>query len=282
VTLKTTRFMRASGNRTLSSTVLINGGSAVTYPGRPDKSEDTQYPMTNLALNDRYSPWRAASSLTGNYDVEWDLGADVVVDVIGLHGFRWASGQISPTSFSVTYRTAALGYSQAGTWAALKTGALIEAQANGEATRDIGWQLDSPKRLRYLRFRFGAGATGGGFSVGNFVIGQVTDDLGVLYSPGAIFRPQRAVARAQTMTGGTTRRILGDERSVIELPYQNVQSELLEILKNISRQTEPFTYLSPEDEFRQAIPAADEFEYEHVFGSAAPIWNLTLRLELLG
>ena len=134
--LKNTRFALGGDNKTIAAT-LINGASSVTYPSRPALSEDAQYPMSNLRINDRSAAWRSATALTGTYDVEWDLGADYSLDVFAVHGFRRAIGQASPNTVDIQYRTAALGYLATTSWATVRTGlALGSAAAFSHLRRD--------------------------------------------------------------------------------------------------------------------------------------------------
>lgn len=268
---KNTRFALGSANRTAASTTtLINGASTGTYPSRPALSEDAQYPMSNLRLLDRYSIWRSANALTGTYDVEWDLGSDLSLDVFAVHNFRRAAGQSSPSTVDISFRTSVSGYSQAGTWIAILTGLSL-------ANRDAGAQLAAPIRGRYIRFRFGVGGTGGGFSIGNLYVGNLSYDLGMIYSPGASDTYVRPERRYPLMGGALVNVAVGDGRKSLSLPFGRVSPDTRTILRTIAKETSPITYISYEDEIMQVLPAP-EHQQSHVWLESH---DSTLELEQL-
>lgn len=249
--MKNTRFALAGGNRTCASTTtLINGNGG--YASSPAKSEDTQYPMTNLALADPLSLWRAANGLTGTYTVEFDMGSDLSLDVFGVLNLRRASGQSSPSTFDVSYRTAALGYSFAGSWTAILTGRV--------ANRTNAYQIAAPVRGRYVRFTLGVGGTGGGFSIGNFYIGNLSYDLGMIYGPGGARHLERQERRYRLNGGALVNNRMGDEAYTFRFPFGAVGPTVRDTLRVISKETAPLVYLSHDDESFCVLPASTNDE----------------------
>ena len=269
---RNTRFALGSANQTCASTAtLINGASSGTYPSRPALSEDSQYPMSNLKINDRAAIWKSSPVLTGQYDIEWDLGSDKTIDVVAVHGFRWTPGQVAPADAVVSFRTSTAGYSQAGTWTAIKTLTL--------GVRDVGLQLSAPIRGRYFRFRVNAGGAGGGFTIGNFYLGQLSYDLGFISSPGLVDRPEdpdivdRTMARAAHVTR------LGDPFRSIILPF-SVRGETKLMLDAVAAATVPTTYLDHEDTIAQVMKIAYERSVRWIDGEKYR-WDIQLEMESL-
>lgn len=269
----TTRFALGSANQTCASyATLINGASTGTYPSRPALSQDAQYPMSNLRINDRLALWRSDPALTGQYDVEWDLGGDRTLELIAVHGWRLAAGQTAPPSVDVSYRTSASGYSQAGTWIAL-------VNALPLSVRDPGRQLAAPVRGRYVRFRFNAGGSGGGFVVANFFLGVVTYDLGIISSPDMIDRIEFACVRDGRPGMVSIITQIGDDGRVFVLPFNNVKDERKAQLDAVARSALWTTMITHQDEILQVRRADDTYERTLRF-SPPNRWSMNLALEM--
>jgi hypothetical protein len=237
---------------------LRNGGAG------PAKLEDPQYPMLNLEINDRATPWRM-STYSSNYDVEFDIGADTSLDLFSVHGLRRAAGAAGPVSVSIFYATAAQTLASAVT---LVTGLAV--------TRDAGYAPASPVTARYVRFRFPNSPNGDGFSLGNCFAGAMTD-TGVLYSPQATQEIDLNRRDVQTPGGGILSTYFGDEGGTFVLPFANITTATRDKLLLIARNTKPITYFDPFDSVFQVLAVDGRFKISHDW-SPTDLWSGTLQL----
>jgi hypothetical protein len=267
------QFALGGDNKTCAAaTVLINGASSGTYPNRPAISEDPQCPLANLLINDRGAVARTADALATAYPIDFDLGNDLPIGIVGVHGFRLAAGKVIPSTCEVSYRTSANGYDGNGAFTLLKTLSL-----DG---RDRGSELAQPVRARYIRFRFPS--TGGGFSVSNFYAGVIRYNLGatfnVLYSPGAAYTDVERRTEVETLSGLPITRIVGDGSLDISLPYQDIEAPLTAVIRTLARETLPITHLTPFDDFLQVQRRGGQFRREHQWHQPHQ-FNATLDLQ---
>jgi len=251
---KNTRF--GLTNLCAVSTALRNGGAG------PAKIETVQYPMDNLEINDRYTPWRYGAG-TAQYDVEFDLLADVTLDLFGVHGFRVAAGETAPSTVSIYTATAAATLSSPTT------------QTTGLAlARDCGYAPTSPVTARYVRFRFPT--TASGFSVGNFFAGAMTD-TGRLYSPQASQEIDLNRRDVTTVGGGLLVNYVGDEGGTFVLPFNKITTTVKDMLLLIARNQNPVTYFDPFDRVFQVLVVDGRFKIDHDW-SPTDLWSGTLTL----
>jgi hypothetical protein len=247
--LKNTRFAKGGDNRVITAT-LINGNGG--YASSPARSEDAQYPMTNLAVNDRDVVWRTAAGLSGLFNAEFDFGQDRDVDVIAVHG-------ISSDS-----------YSAGGTWTV--------ARSNLTLALDCGLQLAAPKRARYWRFKFAS--TAGGFSISNFYLGLLSVDLGVLYSSGAEDRVIYNRIRSRTMMGQPRLTQMGESGRGFNFQLINCSKAQADTLRTLANETVPLTYLSPMDDITQVVLDSEEHSRRHVASDPVnDVFDVGLSLE---
>lgn len=267
-----TRFALGSDNRITQTTTTLLNGSGGTAPA---KSEDAQYPMVNLQVQDRYSIWRSANALSGTFYCDWDMGADVNIDVAAIHGFRRASGQSSPASFDLQYRTAATGYNGgASGWTTSKTGILLPG-------RDAGVQLPGTIKARYWRFVFGVGGSGGGFSIGQLYLGLLSYDLGYMYASMASDRFVHARARYNLAMSIPVINKVGDPYRLLNYPLDGCSTAARDIFRAVAMSETPTTLFTPYDECLQVVLANDAQEHAHVWSSDRDFWNSSLEMLVL-
>lgn len=259
----------------MSTTTLINGNGA--YTSAPAKSEDSQYPMTNLQTNDVYSLWRSASALAGTFYLDFDLGADVNVDVVGFYGFRRAAGQAAPNAIDVMYRYAADTYTgvAGGAWK-------YAAQAIALPGRHAGVQLPGVIRARYWRFVIGVGATGGGFTLGLPYLGLATD-LGFPYAPGAESQyidptMESALAGAIPVAGVTC-----DSYFVLSIPFESVSNTLKDTLRAIAvdLKAAPAILFDPFDNTYPVSLLERRHSHRHMWHTGDGLWDSGLSVRTL-
>jgi len=270
------RFALGGDNKACSAaTVVINGASSGTYPNRPTLSEDAQFPAANVLVNDRAAVYRTANALAGPYNFDLDLGADVPVLLVALHGIRFAPGQVTPNLVTIGYRTSTQGYDGNGAFTTLKANLPVVG-------RDVGAELNAPVRLRFLRFAFNVVA--GGFQFSQIYAGLIRYDLGelysVVYSPGARYVDTERAARTETMSGLEFVRVLGDEGMLLSLPYASIESDLAAVIRSLARETLPITHLSVFDDVMQVRRNGPDFARDHVWRNDVGDDQLDMTLEL--
>lgn len=224
------RMIRATAAWTIP--IIINGNGS--YAGAPAKDEDAQYPMTNLYLADRYTPWStnvgaSATSIKVQVDLAGGLngaaqgGTDRTVSSVGLLGLRGLGGAAPPTTIIIGYRTRAQGYAA--------TGYTIATSFNTGQARDSLVQF-STISARYWEIDFTFYQVEG-FALGNIWLGNLLD-LGIGWSSngGAQWSAEHNVLWSRTAGGHATGVQRGDAWAKYSLRFDSITNATRSLLNS--------------------------------------------------
>ena len=234
-----TRFCTA--NRVFGATVKNGSGG-----GAPALVQDSAYPMSNIALNDRLVQWSTGASPSNPTTVDIDLGNTYTLDTFSMHGIR-ISGGTNFTGCDVYVQTGT--YAPGGSWTVVGT---IPGSALN-AYRDAGLHLANSVSARSVRFVFAH--FGHQWAVGKFFAGLMTD-LGIVADAGSENSPQRNVTLYTFPSGTTIELHTGDNGRKISLMFTNVLKATRDaILNALPGAGDPFVYMDEEDRFWDCICA---------------------------
>ena len=216
------KAVRAASTATFP--IIINGNGA--YASAPAADQDPQYPMTNLLIPDRYTPWSSSVGTAGaNIQVHIDLSggangpasglADKQVSSFGVLGLRGLGGSAPPSFVSVGYRTRAQGYLSTSytSLGTLSTGQL----------RDSMLQFNQVG-ARYFELIF-TGVSASGIAVGSLWLGVLLD-LGVFWSSegGGQWSAEHNVLWSKTAGGHMAGVLRGDAWGKYSLTFGSINN----------------------------------------------------------
>lgn len=173
------RFARSSQNLAVLGTVQNGVGT-----NAPALQEDSQYPMSNAAQADRYTPWKTPGTPPSSpLNIDIDLGAAFSIYAIGVHRYNLLGGSAG----TLTVQTQTGSYNGTGTWTTFGT----IASANLTSSKDrCVIDTNTVASVRSIRWSFAH--TSGIWSVGKlFAIITPTVDLGNSYAVGSVLTPVR-------------------------------------------------------------------------------------------
>lgn len=289
-----TRFCAPGDNQVLRYTAaatyprVINGlGAGTQYPSAPALVEDAQYPMANIHVPDRYTPWATPSGTTpASFKLHVDLGSNLSVGLVAVLGFRMLGSSTTP---NVTFRYL-LGNATSPTFGYSTTGFASNVAGTVDLTgrRDAGLVV-GPITARYWEMEV-AGSVGG-YAFGGIYLGAIAQDLGLLYSPGMDERVIYPVMRGRTGGGHPSVMTVGDTRRLIRMPFENVDDTIrtkLDILFGDGSRRDPAIWLDrapvglpTRPEVRQVILSDDSISWRHNWDTPN-LWSTELELEVLG
>ena len=166
-----------------SNGVIKNGSGG----GAPALDETTGFPMSNLLIPDRYTPWKSLSPpATSPLQIDVDLLSSQAVEVAALLGFRPTPG---PAGAVTVYSASAY---PGGPWTPRGTTPSLTGGAGNYQTNFASFSA------RYWRFEIASIV--GQIRVGQLWLGQLVD-LGILYAPGSSRHLRRLRTTYRTATG---------------------------------------------------------------------------------
>jgi len=270
----TTRFIRPADNKILNlfgSTLprIINGDTA-NFADPPALVEDPQYPMSNLLNPSLYTPWVTPQGTTPS---TVELHIQTVSSTIAFLGFFGC--RLLSLPFTASYRIASAGYSSTGPWTSLIGGSL-DARHNGFvlAASTIGM---------YWRFLF-TFAPASGFSIGSISLAPVTQDLGIVYSPGAEDLMVFPSIQSRNGAGHLEVVSVGDPRRLVVLPFRTVTDAMrtkIDAIFGAASRREPAVWIDQNDVARPVVLANSDLRWRHAW--APPnLWDCDVEIEVLG
>ena len=280
--MASTRFCRPDDNKVLRYTStdtfprIINGDST-NYTTPPAKVEDPQYPMSNIHNPDRYTPWATPAGTTPlAMKLHIDAGSNISVGFVGLFGVRWLAGVAFSVPITVGYRTAAQGYASAGPFTGVVTSSF-------GTRRDTGFVLGAPVSGRYWEFNFTT-MIAGGISFGGIYLGAISQDLGILYSPGMEDNVIFSAIESRTGAGHLNVMTVGDPRHLISMPFVDqvdaVRTKIDAVFGETSKR-DPVVWIDRNDVASQVVLAKNSLRWRHNWDSPN-LWDTDLELEVLG
>lgn len=279
----TTRFCRPQDNAaqrapgsTLTYPRIINGNTGA-YPSAPSRLEDAQYPMDYLLLRDRYTPWSKGAGAAAPFNLQVDLGQNVAVSLIGLHGLRYGTGITNPSSVVVGWRSAAQGYSPTS-YTTAATIAISSASRDAQAVPGLG------AVARYWQFAFNTLAALQAFSLGGIYLGPIPYDLGVISAPGLLDMNAYPVSRSRTGAGHPHVTDVGDPRRLVSMPFVNINDALrakVDAVFGPGTSRDPAYWLDQNDVLRQVVLSGDQLGWTLNF-TPPNAWSATVEVEVLG
>jgi hypothetical protein len=250
-------------------TVTVARLNELVYPGAPATQEDPAFPLENLLNSDRSSVWSTGPTPADPLRIQLDLGGDKAVALLGLHGLR---AGILPNQLLAGYRTAAQGYA-ASTYTALPV------QNFTSGPRDTGQVLFPVVTGRYWQLELDS--FGIPYALANPLLAAITNDLGIVYSPGSTDTYLPVVARDRTAGGMPVVTQLGDDRRELVMLFNNVDQGIRNALLLLAKSRAPVTYVDAFDQFQQIILTTDRLQIAHTWGPVDR-YDVTLEAEVLG
>mgnify|MGYP007070554947 FL=1 len=272
-------MLRASSVSTIP--IIVNGNGA--YTSAPAKDEDAQYPMSNLYLADRYTPWSTrVGTAAGSIKVQIDLsggatgaaagGVDKTISAVGMNGLRGLGGAAPPNTVVVGYRTRAQGYSATGytTVATLVTGQARDSIVQFNTISARYWEMDVQI--------YGVE----GFALGSLFLGNL-QDLGIGWSSdgGAEWSAEHNVLWSSTAGGHATGVVRGDAWAKYSLRFNSINNTVRSALHTNFGPTfagKPVVILDENSVARQFI-VMDGPTFSQRFNG---LYDASLELEMLG
>lgn len=239
---------------TAAATVLKNG----TGGGAPALDQLAAFPMTAALFQDRYTKWSTSAVPASPLDFDLDLGADKVIDAMGILNLRYA-GTTDINTVTLKYASAASGYAP-GPWTTFGTITLADPPLT---KRDYVVAPGSPVTARYLRFESAFG-TLGQFTLGKLVAGPMID-LGHNYSPGAAWRVQRVRLPVASPTAQDLIFDLSDKFWTLDCEFRNVAQATRDALVALTDVTGTFILLDADDNAYECRLKNDGIDWTDVF-----------------
>lgn len=276
----TTRFARPTDNkmvrRSASVTPRIINGDTVNFTTPPALVQDPKYPMSNLLLPDRYTPWSTpVGSAPDPVILHVDTGT-ITPALIGLFGIRWFGGGSIPNQCIISHRTS---YLSTGFYSTTGVADVTIPMNSGRDASVVGVLPTG----RYWEFYF-PNFSPLGFSIGSIFMGVVSQDLGMLYSAGAVRNLIVPVVQGRTGGGNPNSVVVGDERELITMPFRNITDATkskLDLVFGRGVQRDAAVWVDAGDIARQVQLANYNLPYTHRWGTPNS-WDLDLDLEVLG
>lgn len=291
----TVRFLQPSSFLLAkSATKLINGDTTGRYPSCPPLVEDPNYPMSNLLKYDRNIPWVHPGG-GGQVDVEFDLGSNQSVSVLGLLAMMPAPGGLLPSGgctfmYKAGNSTSPLfGYDVNAFTDLFTSGGHLSL--SGNPRERVNHETFGTVSARYWRARFKAPITSS-FSIGSIVVGSAPIDIGTptyfgqdsLYSPGSMQETLRARVVSRTLGGVAIQTDIGLPRRRFRYRYEAVNRATRDILRSVAiffARINDQLLLTPENEAYTIMFPDDGFQEEHIWGSTAAdaLYNVEIVME---
>ena len=246
---------------------IINGNTGV-YAGCSPRAEDPAFPMDNaLYAGRKGNVWVVPDGTSGNHTdgtsmiLEVDLGSLQTIMACGVLG--WSNGGGLGSFPQSVFIDAQPGVS---TTAAYSYGAYTPAfgSAINTGLRDGGTVFTFSVSSRFWRFRWPSASSGHGFSIASVVVALVPTDIGFLYS-GADEQRVRPRAVVESFDQTPTITYVGPEFVRWSIQFNNNDAALRTILDNLYGDTQPFIFLTPDNEWQECIWGTEEFSREHIF-----------------
>jgi hypothetical protein len=265
------RFIRYTSNkarRTPTSTTyprIINGLTG-TYSGCAARLEDPAFPMDNvLQAGRKGNVWVVPDGAGSNFPdgtsvvLEIDIGSLQNISAVGALAFN-TGGSAFPSNVYIDAIPGTTTYNNAA-YAAQNASNPITTPG----TRDNGALLAAPVSARYWRFRFGFATSGIGFSVASVVLSNLLIDLGFLYSSADEQRVRpRSIVEGFDQSPVLT--FVGPEYVRWAMEFNNNDAALRTTLDSLYGDTQPFIFITPDNEWQECVWATEEFSREHIWG----------------
>jgi len=261
------RFIRYTANKARHQTPtsaipkLINGN--VAYSGAAGRIEDPNFPMDNvLDVGRKGNVWYVPPGAGSNYPdgttvaLEIDIGSLQSVNAIGVLGFAGAGG--FPQNFNIDAIPGSGTYNNAG---------YVPQNGSNPVTllRDCGVVLAAPVSARYWRFRFPFSTSSPGYSVSSVVVATTITDLGFLYSEADEQRVRpRSLVEGFDQSPSLT--LVGQEYVRWTIQYKNNDAALRTTMDGLYGDSQPFVFITPDNEWQECIWGTEEFSREHIWG----------------
>ena len=222
---------------TVEAALLKNG----TGGGAPALIETAPYVMSNLLNGDRSSLWKTSVlSSASTYNVDFDMGASVEFDAMGMLGYRLATG--TGPQIDMYYQTGA--YTPAGAWT-------LFSQIFPEG-RDLGVVTTIPVTARSARFKITPVAASESFSLGSFFVGDI-EDLGGIHSPGGLRNPFQNRLETPMLNGSFVITRLGDDGQTWTMPWNSIKPATRSILNIVQGRRGTVLLVDAEDNWSEVF-----------------------------
>lgn len=152
----------------------------------------------------------------------------------------------------------------------------IGIPAIGNDSIDGYVDIGAPTSMRYVRFDFSFSF--GPFTVGKFLVAQVTD-LGIAYSPGTTEAIVRTGVSNRATDGRRTFTKTGQDIERVSMQFQKVRQSTKDALVSAVK-AKALTMIHPTLGLVELGLPDDEFECSHVWGSP-DLWDIVLKGETL-